>query len=235
MTAEIVDMILIFLFIIAILGSVNRGFIRTVLSLASWLVSFALAGALSTALAGPVYGTFFETAARENITERIGRGTDSAHVLETARTVLETLPDSVVRLAEFAELNTEELAAALPTQSFTVNSAAETLETLIVRPVALSAVRWGLSLLFFAVLFALTRKVAVHLSKINRLPIVKQGDKILGFILGLGKGAIVTFVLALLLQVGATVLGPDHTFSRAVAGSRTVEFLLTAMPVRRGL
>ncbi|MCL2300404.1 MAG: CvpA family protein, partial [Firmicutes bacterium] len=104
-----IDLLLILAFAFMVLMAARRGFFRTVLQLAAWVVSIALAGVLSAALAGPVYEAFFAAPARLLIEQNIGAAVDSSQAAQIAQQVIGELPEAVRQLAGVAGISMEGL------------------------------------------------------------------------------------------------------------------------------
>ncbi|MDR3313306.1 MAG: CvpA family protein [Oscillospiraceae bacterium] len=230
----LLDGALVLIFALTVLFALKRGFLSVVLSLACWLVSLVFAGALSAAVAQPAYDALAAQPVRNMIETRIADtavGTEAA-VLHVEK-LLEELPDSLRELADFSGVSLDALVNKLEAMPTDGRSAAELLESTIVAPVAVAAIRWGLSIAFFALLLLLTRLIARQLERAGKIPVIKQANQALGAVLGVAKGLLVVFVLCLLLRVAAE-LRADGDFAAAVEEAK-IPKLLGLLPVRKGL
>jgi len=213
-----IDLFLALVFLFAVLAAARRGFFKTVLRLAAWILSVVLAGALSAALAPPVYEAFAAKPARALIEQQIGAAVNGSQAAQAAQKVIEELPEAVRQLADFAGVPAEGLIDNLQS-NFSTEGAAALLEQSVVAPIATAAIRLIICLSLFVLLVIVLRVVCHWLEKLRKVPVLKQTDWILGAALGLIKGALLVFVAALLLRAWAAV-SANEAFALAVEGSR---------------
>ena len=214
-----IDGLLVLVFALVVWMAARRGFFRTVLQLGAWIVSIALAGVLSAALAPPVYEAFFAEPARLLIERNIGAAVESSQAAQYAQTVIEELPEAVRQLAGVAGVSTEGLIGSLREGGFGIANAAELLEHSIVAPIATAVIRFAICLILFALLLVGLRLLAHKLSRLREIPVLKQTDWILGAALGLVKGVLLVLMLALFLRAAAA-LNEGGDFALAVENSR---------------
>ncbi|MCL2495469.1 MAG: CvpA family protein [Oscillospiraceae bacterium] len=218
MSAWIIDLLLVLAFLLVVLAAARRGFFKTVLRLAAWILSIALAGFLSAALAPPAYEAFAAAPARALIEQQIGAAIDKSQIAQTAQSVIEELPEAVRQLADYAGVPTESLIGNLKS-NFSAANAAALLEQSVVAPIAISVIRLIICLLLFLLLLIALRFVGSKLEKLREVPVFKQTDWMLGAALGLVKGVLLVFVAALLLRAAAAIAA-DGPFALAVENSR---------------
>ena len=204
-SALTIDLVLVALCAGMVIWSAFRGFFATALALAAWVVSIALAGALSAALAQPLYEALFANAARTLIANNIDSAIQGSQAAQYARDVIADLPETLRRLAQMAGISTEGLVESLQSKVFSSATAAEMLERAVVAPMVTAAFRLILSAALFAVLLFGTRLLTGQIAKLRKLPVLKQADKLLGAALGLVKGALLVFALALALGAAAAL------------------------------
>ena len=219
------DLILLLLWGLVILLAARRGFFVVALQLVAWIVSITLAGMFSAPLAQPLYEAFAQGAARRFIEGNIDQAVQGSQAAQYAQEVLAGLPQSLARLAQMAGISTQGLIDNLQARQFSAANAAQLLEETIVAPLAIAAIRILLSLVLFTLLLFVTRLIGRKIAKLRRLPVLKQADRLLGAALGLVKGALLLFVLVLLLRaaVALELGGPD--FAAGVEGSYIVSVL----------
>jgi len=218
LSAWIIDLLLALVFLFAVLAAARRGFFKTVLRLGAWIVSVVLAGALSAALAPPIYDAFAAKPVRALIGQQIGAAVNGSQAAQAAQKVLEELPEAVRQLADFAGVPTEGLIDNLKS-NFSAGDAAALLEQSVVAPIATAAIRLILCLAMFVLLVILLRVACHWLEKLREVPVLKQTDWMLGAALGLIKGALLVFVAALLLRAWAAV-SANENLVLAVESSR---------------
>ena len=199
-----IDVLLVFAFVLTVWMAARRGFLRTVLQLGAWILSIAVAGVLSAALAPPIYEAFFAGPARLLIEQNIGAAAESSQAAQYAQQVIEELPEAVRQLAGVAGVSTEGLIGNLQS-NFTVANAAELLEQSLVSPIAIAVIRFAICLGLFLLLLLALRFLAHKLSRLREIPVLKQTDWILGAALGLVKGVLLVLMLALFLRAAAAL------------------------------
>ncbi|MDR0532047.1 MAG: CvpA family protein [Oscillospiraceae bacterium] len=221
--ALLIDLALLALWLFMIFWSARRGFFVTALNLGAWIVSLALAGTLSSALARPVYDAFFASAARRLIEENITSAVQGSQVTQYAQKVLSDLPEALTSLARVAGISTQSLIGNLQAHAFSSASAAELLEQAIVAPIASAVTRLALGALVFAVLMAATRLLVRQIAKLRKLPVLRQADRLLGAALGFLKGALLLFVVSLALRALAALRFGGPTFAQDVESAKLVQ------------
>jgi len=214
----LIDLLLVLVLCLMVWMAARRGFFRTALRLGAWIVSIALAAALSAALAQPTYEAFFAAPVRAMIEQNIGAAVDSSQAAQYAQRVIEELPAALQQLAGVAGISTEGLIGSLQS-SFTVAGAAALLEQSVAAPIAIAVIRLVMNLALFMLLLFGLQFLCRHLEKLREIPVLKQTDWILGAALGLIKGVLLVLVLALLLRAGAA-LNAGGSFALAVENSR---------------
>ncbi|MDR2647295.1 MAG: CvpA family protein [Oscillospiraceae bacterium] len=227
----IVDVVLVLLFLFCVFRGMKRGLIKILLSLGAWLVALVMASVLSEALAQPVYEAFGANIARSAIAAQIDPNAGAGAVVVHAQSTLENMPDSFKDLAAFAGIDVDTLLANVQSASAPEN-VAQYIESNLVAPIAVVAVRWALSFALFFVLVVALRFLAGWLGKIAKLPLLKQADGLIGAALGAAQGVLVVLVIALLCRVGTEFIGGD--FGLAVQESNIVQ-IASALPFRSGL
>lgn len=211
----IIDGALLLVFALIVLWSAKRGLLAAVLSLACWIFSVVVAGVLSMVIAQPVYDSLAAQTVRNMIEANIDDAVTGNDATRQAGKLLAELPESLRELADFSGISTDALVDKLETMPKDGKSAAELLESAIVAPIAVAAIRLGLCLALFVILLLVTRLITRQLERAGKLPVIKQANHALGAVLGVVKGALVLFVLCLLLRVAAE-LSDDTAFKEAV-------------------
>ena len=214
-----IDVLLVLAFALVVWMAARRGFFRTVLQLGAWIVSIALAGALSAALAPPVYEAFFAAPARLLIEENIGAAVESSQAAQAAQAVIEELPEAVQQLAGVAGISIDGLVDSLREGGSGAGGAAELIEHSIVSPIAIAVIRFAMGLLLFVLLLIVLRLLSRRLARLREIPVFKQADWILGAALGIVKGVLLVLMLALFVRAAAA-LNDSGNFALAVEKSR---------------
>jgi uncharacterized membrane protein required for colicin V production len=203
--------------------SVKRGFFATALTLGSWIVCVALANFLAGALARPLYEALGANAARSLIEHNLDGALQSSQVAQYGKQVLAAMPDVLCQLAGMCGVSAQGLVDNLQSKALQPGSAAQLLEQAVVAPIAVAACRLLLSALLFVILMLLIRLVTRQMLRLRKLPVLKQADALLGAVLGLGKGALLLFVVTLALRALSALRLGGPAFARGVEDSWLVQ------------
>jgi len=225
-----IDLALALIWAAVIVFAAYRGFLRSALQVAAWLLSIVLAGVLSSMLAGPFYETFVRGAALRMIEGNIDQAIQSSQMAQAAHEILAQLPESLSALAQMAGISTADLIANLQAHQVSAANAAQMLEQTIVAPIATAVIRLLLALVLFIVLLVVTRLLGRKVAKLAKLPLIKQTDRILGGVLGLLKGALLLFALALALRAAAALGFGGAVFAGGVEDSYLVNVMEWIIP-----
>ncbi|MCL2509380.1 MAG: CvpA family protein [Oscillospiraceae bacterium] len=223
----IVDIALLAVFAFIVIWASRRGFLNVLLGIASWIIASMVATAFSGPLAAWFYDSFLETRVIATITENVPYAEDAEAVARSAASVIENIPEALVRAAESIGINTQGLidsAAGVDAKSLTVSIAQE-LSDKVARPI-MSA---GLKVIFFFILLVLLltalRFVARLIEKVAKLPLLKQANRLLGAALGVVKGVIIVIVASVTLNLLAGLADGEGNFATAVEESKIVSLI----------
>ncbi len=201
---NIVDIVLLALFAVTVITSAVRGFAKS----ASGIIAWILAGALSIGFCAQVsdflYETLFRETVTENIEERITVPGEAEEIAVTASQILDEMPEFIISAAEAVGIDTDRLKE--KTESFSADSGeiAVSLEENTVGPIIRAALKAICFVLMLIIISAILRFIMMPITKlIEKLPIVKQTNRILGGVLGILKAAVMTVVLSMLLALFA--------------------------------
>lgn len=217
-----VDLSLLLVWVLVVFLAARRGFFAVALQLGAWVVSIALSGTLSAMLAQLLYDSFGRGMALRFIEENIGQAVQGSQAAQRAQEMIAQLPQALERLAQLAGISTQGLIENLKARQFSAADAAQVLEESIVAPIAIAAIRILLRLALFAALLFVTRLICRQVAKLGKLPVLKQADRLLGAVLGLLKGALLLFVLSLLLRAAAALHLGGPEFESAIENSAIV-------------
>lgn len=214
----LLDLGFLAVFALTVFISAKRGFFKTLIDLAAYVISLVAAKVFSQQLAPMVFHTSFETPLRTQIGEAIGKVgvTDYTAQIETT---LRSLPESVNGMMELIGINKEQLITRLSNSPLAGKNVVNSIMDTVATPVATAVIRTVLFVVIALVLSVVLRVVCLFLDKlIKKLPAIKQVNTGLGVLLGVLRGALVVFLVALLVDlIAGFVANPD--FIAAVQGS----------------
>ncbi|MCI8553377.1 MAG: CvpA family protein [Clostridiales bacterium] len=227
--AYLLDGGVILVFIIALLVGWKRGLIRSVLGLAACIFSLVLAASLGSVAASGLFDTFIADRLTDTVAEHVPAA-DTESVVSGMESVLDSLPGFVTQAMEsFGAGSPQEI---LDSVRDALGSSPHTLASVIVaraiRPAAVALLTYVCFVVLFILLMVLFSVVILLINRVFRLPVLRQLNGLLGAAVGAVEGAVLVFILAVLLQWSAAPAGSDalitqddvkHTLIvRAVAG-----------------
>lgn len=228
----VIDAALLVIFFVTLFITFKKGFLKSVLGLLAWYISFALALALSSPVSSFVYDRFIKDDIVTEITERLPdmRGVeDSAVFIDAA---LEELPDSILGIARAIGIDIEELVSDISLNDISFELIASELEERVVAPIATAVCRVVAFGILFLVLLVVLRTATFFLNTLVKLPLLRPLNRVLGFLLGLVKGAAALAFLSLAFNIFAGIFS-GSAWSAAVSGSRVVGFFNEVYAVLR--
>ena len=189
--------------------TVNRGFFATLLDLAAYVLSMIGAKLFSAQLAPVVYQSVVQPPLRAKIVEGFGSAA-GADIGAQVQAALQAIPDSIAGVMKLLGLSWESLVEKVSTMNLTGKHAIDKLMQSAVDPIATAVVRTALFVIIAFVLTAVL-KVVFHLLNrvIKELPAIKQINTGLGVVLGVLRGVVLVFLLALGLGLVSGLVAND--------------------------
>ncbi len=194
----ILDVIIVAVFVIALVWSVKRGFIKAMTGLISFVAALAVALWLSAPVAGWAYSTLVAppvSAALEQVQTDVGQSAATS-----ADAVLEGLPDGVRNLLTSVGISSgDDLTAKLsPNGSGTL---IERVITDVIEPTATALLRMIAMLLLFLLTSFLVSLLLKVVDKVFKLPLLKGVNQTLGFIPGVLNGVVSVLLAVAIIQI----------------------------------
>ncbi|MCH5188984.1 MAG: CvpA family protein [Oscillospiraceae bacterium] len=227
----ILDIILAGIFIVLVIAAAKKGFVLTVLEVVAIIAALFCASYISEPVSQTAYDTFLKENIVENIDSAISEKTGSADLGVVA---IDSIPEYVFDFAECAGIDTDNVKANI---SNTISGAVKNgktadigkkVEENFVRPIAVPAIRIIVFFILFVILLVVFRLLAKAVSKVIRLPLVKNVDTVLGALLGALRGLAVLIIVS---TVFVTMLsGGDSDFAVAVRESKVIEIVNSINP-----
>lgn len=209
-------LIIILLVLLTVLG-VWRGMARTLLNFAALVLCSVVSDLLSGVLAKWIYTTFFQQGVIENIQQTIdSQGADAA-VTQTLNSAPSWITGLLSAYSRLSGISMNEIQTSLKLTYNQNLSPAQNLE----RPVGeLSTMVIALvaSFVLFFVLFMLCKPLIRHISKIFRIPVLSQIDRVVGGVLGFIEGVILLLFAVNFFYVVVSAVNPMVLNNTAVFG-----------------
>ncbi len=223
-----IDVCLLAVLLVAVIASAKKGLVRTVLE----LVAFAAALLLAVQLCAPMAKACYENVLSERVETKIAeelRVSESASAIKKASVVLDSLPGFVKGYVQGSDTSVAKLAEQIANGNYSDRDAAKLLNENIAQPVCETVLSAVLFLLLFAVLGGVFQWLVSVLSKLFKIPIVKNVNALLGGVFGAVKGCAFVFVAVFLLTAVAPYI-EDTAYREALQSSHIVSFVSGWLP-----
>lgn len=216
----IIDIILAALLAVCLIVGWKRGFVKSLMDLASNLIAFILARVVSVQLAPQIFAQYFEQRAYSSLNRELASAGNSAS--SQVQSALDSIPESLNGFLGMLGVDKKSMASAL-SQKLEESGAdiAEVLMNNIVSPVLTAIIKLLVFVAVFVLAVLILKIATLLLDKLTELPAVKQANEIFGLLFGAVKGVIVIAVACFALELIAGVIGNDSLTS-LVESSRIV-------------
>lgn len=212
----ILDIILIVIFLICIFAGYKKGFVKSLMDLASNIIALIAARILSVSFAPQVYSNYFEKGIAEKLGERV------SELGSSASAQVQSALDSVPKLSGFLSVAGIDESQVTQNVSDSINNGGadivEALMTNLVSPLATFVIRILIFVAAFAVCVLVLKLLTKILDSVLKLPLLKEANKAFGFLFGAVKGLIAVAVICAAAQLLAGFIGSE-TLSGIVSDS----------------
>ncbi len=216
----IIDIILAMLMAVCLIVGWKRGFVKSLMDLASNLIAFIVAKIVSVQLAPTVYSQYFEQKAHDTLTRELASAGDSAAA--QVQSAFDSIPESLSGFLGLIGIDKQNMAQELSQKLGQGDSQAiDVLMTNIVSPVVTAVLKLVIFVAAFALAVLLLKIVTLILDKLTELPAVKQANEIFGLLFGAVKGVIVIAVVCFILELAAGMIDSE-SFTSLVESSKVV-------------
>ncbi|MCL2013926.1 MAG: CvpA family protein [Oscillospiraceae bacterium] len=205
MQSIIIDIVTVAVIGLFVVIAYKRGFIATILSLASFVLSSVIASILSRPIAAWIFSAFIQPGLTDYATTEIGKLPVGVDVSSALSGLFDKLPEYI---KNYIEPGTIEQVAAIGENSPDAleNIASGAIDT-VLAPVIIALVSSLVFLILFIVLTIVFRLVAKMLTFVNSIPIVGTANRVLGAVAGLLQGLIIVSAAAILFDFIAGFAG----------------------------
>lgn len=188
---------------LGVLGAV-RGFFKTVMEVVAVVAALMLAAQFATPLAEKIYDGLFEADLKRAVEVQMADFEGNAK--ESVNKLLEIMPEKPKQMMEkYGLIDADScLKKADLTTRISGKKAVDEVIDKTVRPAMVNTLTGGCFLVLFAVLLALAIFAVIMLNRTLSLPGLNAINRILGFLIGVAGGAVLTFVMANALTIAAT-------------------------------
>lgn len=183
--------------VLSVVLAAKKGFFATLLDLAAFVLSVIGAKLFSAQFAPAVYTALVQQPLRAKIAQGFGSAAGADIGAQVAAAV-KAIPDAISGVMQMLGVSKESLLQKVEALDLTGKHAVDRLMRSVVDPVATAVVRTALFVLIAIVLSVVLKLVFRLLNRvIKEVPAIKQINTGLGVVLGLLRGAVLVFLLAL--------------------------------------
>ncbi len=227
----ILDLIIVGIIAVAVIIAANKGFVKSVVQIAGFVLAIVLSFMFSQPIAQFAYDKIVEPPVAAIIEETVDeRLNETGENISNA--VWDVLPEYVKNNSERLGLDRPSLEENLSASSAETGEAiAATVCDTVVEPIAVSFIKVIATLVLFIVLSILSRFLAKFLNGIFSFSIIGKANKLLGGVLGLVNGLIYAIIFILLTTFIISVSGGFLFFTNeAVADTFIFKNILNLLP-----
>lgn len=215
----IIDIILAALLAVCLIVGWKKGFVKSLMDLASNLIAFIVARVVSQQAAPAIYSNYFEQHARDTLTRELSSAGSSASA--QVQSALDSIPESLDGFLGLLGLDKQALTESI---SQKLTDGAETVDVLmtnIVSPIFTAVIKLAAFVVVFIVAVLLLKLLTLLLDKLTELPAIKQANELFGLAFGAVKGVILIAVVCFTLELAAGFIG-NESFSTLVENSKII-------------
>lgn len=209
-----IDAVLTVVLVVCVVVSMKKGFLKGILSLVCVIVSVLAATSLSGPLAEWCYDSFLDGAVTSKLEETMTEG-----LVSVDSTVAQSIPDFLLESISQLGIDVGSVTESIESLGLSTHDTAQKISVQIIRPAAVVILRILAYLLIFALVRFLTGLIAGGLSRVAKLPFLKDVNKWLGVVLGIIKGLFLVFSVCIVLNLCADVMKNTDVFVKAIENS----------------
>ena len=204
----ILDLSVVLIVLFFVFTSAKRGFVRTFVE----LVGFVLAIYIATLAGSTVAAAVYEKKVEPNVVSKITAAADegTGNIANNIDSTWNTLPKAFTNAATYFGVNADTVANSVSSglsQNADIATIAKNTSEKAVKPIVIPIVKSVVSLVLFTVLMFVVKVLARIINKAFKLPFIGSLNRILGGVIGLGKGIVVSMAICMLIGLFVALTG----------------------------
>ncbi|MCR4616434.1 MAG: CvpA family protein [Clostridiales bacterium] len=204
--------------------SIKSGFVRSILNVAAWFISFLAAAELCSPASAFFYHNFLSRYVTSVIQARLPENMEDISAIYFAGRVTSAVPEFAKRCAESLNVNIDMYASYFKANPSSGSNLAQELSDRLAYPLFTSIISVAMFILIFVVVLSILSLLIRRFGDLIKVSLFKTPDAILGGVFGFVKGALAVLMLSVILHVGAHTLG-NEALIKAVDGSYIVSLM----------
>ncbi|MBQ6935414.1 MAG: CvpA family protein [Clostridia bacterium] len=226
------DLVLLAVLVLFVVLGARKGFVKALLDGFSTLISGVLAYRFAEPVSQYAYDAFVRNMLKNRISNTLSSTVNNYNtVSEKVEVLITKIPESAVTFSEKLGFNVTEVLESVVRANSDKDVLIDAIMVDIIDKIMMPLVE-TVTFVALLILFAIALTIVVKMltSIINKLPVLKESDKILGGILGVFKGIIVIFVVCAILMFMADS-SQNQEFIEIVTSSKILEFVNNNNPL----
>lgn len=207
------DLLIILLVVFSIKTGYKKGFLRTIVALAGYILSIFIAINLSNAFAPILYENTIKEGIQKKVNSAVSQEIKDTGIEQAVSSTIESMPDYISKLVtdyfggengivEKLEKNKEQA-----TTDFGTTIADE-----IVEPIVVPLIRGIMLIVIFAICIIIVNLVARLFQDFYKIPIIGGINSFLGGVLGIFKAIIIILILVSISKAIISVTGNNLSY-----------------------
>lgn len=193
----ILDLIVIAIVVITTLITMKKGFVKSILSTASLILTILIISSFGQQIASLVYTEFVEKSIVSSVESAIGEQMDAGE--EAIDGVFAALPDFISNAADKNGVGTESLVNEI-SQGNTPHDIAMMVNDQVVEPMILPILLIVVDIIMFTVLMFVFKLLSKMICTLFKAPVLKSVNKALGVVLGIAKGLLISVLVCSIIS-----------------------------------
>lgn len=225
--SAVIDVLLIFVFLLTVLMGVKNGFLRSVLGIAAVMFTLLVTTTLAPHATEVVYEDIVKIPIEHAIEKQLPAGETIVISEKSVNEVIKALPEEFVKGAESFGVDLDEIAKSIGTRKMNPETAAEQLEQTVARPVVIAVLRIIVFTALFLIINIILQIIIAIICGFFKLPALKTVNRVLGGVFGAVKALIIVAFMAVFLNTFSALI-PQSGLHLAVESSKIVDFIMSA-------
>jgi len=193
----VLDLIVVAIVVISTIVTMKKGFVKTTLSLASWILTIWIISSFGGMISEAIYDGAFEKKVIASIEAPLTQQLESGE--EALDGVFDSLPSFVSKSMEKKGVGTESIMSEI-SNGKTPRDIALTVNNTIVEPTVLPLILIVVDIILFVVLMFIFRILTKLISALFKVPVLKSVNKFLGAILGIVRGLVISVLVCSIIS-----------------------------------
>ncbi len=188
----ILDLIVVAIVVITTLITMKKGFIKSILSLVSLILTIFIISSFGEPIASAAYSGLFEKGIVSSVETAVSQQMEKGEAAIDG--VMDALPKFIANSAEKNGVGSDSIMSEI-SQGKTPNEVALTVNDQIVKPLLLPLLLIIVDIIMFTVLMFVFRLLSKMICTLFKAPVLKSVNKVLGVFLGIGKGLLISVLV----------------------------------------